>query len=452
MWLTVFLLMLITTIAPEITLRAQTSQTVPLQFKNCQIAVWRGFRKAAMTFTFDDNYRMQATLAAPALEAHRFRGTFYIVTNRVGGGWTPGWDTVRMMALNGHEIGSHSKNHPRFTDLYLHPEWADSIVHEFRDSRDTIDARIPFRRCTTFAWPSGATNIPLMEESATWYRACRGTSNAYNGIRPESMQNICSVHIYVADSLSLVNSYVTDILRAGGWLVERWHGFRNGADTNGYEPVPIQRFRDHLDFTSLHGNDLWVSTLDSVSRYIRERDSTTFVQADSTALRITFQLTHGMQDTANYYRLPLTLKVRVPADTGRIGGIFQGGNRLAHRIAMDPGDIPVATFEAVPNGGVIELAMNPFAAGEVGGMPPTLRCIPNPIRGQATLAFRMDRSGIAVIRIFDISGRLVRTFSKTCDAGPAEAVIDRHGLEAGVFHCTVTTGAGTSSVRLTVLP
>lgn len=446
----IFLLTALSILVPVEKARSQITGDSPVP--NCRIAVWRGFRKAAMTFTFDDNYRMHSTLAAPALEAHGFRGTFYIVTNRVGAGWAPGWDTVRLMALHGHEIGSHSKNHPLFTELYQHPEWADSIVHEFRDSRDTIDARLPFRRCTSFAWPGGANNDPLIGMSANWYPACRGSSNAYNGIRPESMHNICSVHIYVSDSLPLVNNYVTDILRAGGWLVERWHGFRDGADTNGYEPVPIQRFRDHLDFTSLHGNDLWVSTLDSVSRYIRERDSTTFVQTDSTALRITFLLTHSMQDSAGIYQLPLTLKIRVPADTGRIGGIFHGGVRLPYRLSIDPGEIPVATFEAVPNAGAIQLAMNPYGTAEGRGMPRPLQCAPNPFRDEAALTFGMAQAGGAVIRIADLAGRILHTETIQLGSGPARVHIGRNGLLPGVYPCTVTTASGTASVRLVLLP
>lgn len=84
------------------------------------IARWRGFKKAAYSITFDDNYRFQVLYAAPVLNQHNYKATFFLVTNRVGQGWAPGWDAINMLAAQGHEIASHSKNHPNFITLSQH--------------------------------------------------------------------------------------------------------------------------------------------------------------------------------------------------------------------------------------------------------------------------------------------------------------------------------------------
>ena len=72
------------------------------------IARWRGFKKAAYSLSFQDNYRYQVMYATPVLNQHNYKSTFFIVTNRVGQGWAPGWDTLNMLAAQGHEIASHS--------------------------------------------------------------------------------------------------------------------------------------------------------------------------------------------------------------------------------------------------------------------------------------------------------------------------------------------------------
>lgn len=63
--------------------------------------------------TFDDGGVSAATQIAHRLEARRWRGVFFITTDRVG---TPGFLTVaqiRDLAARGHVIGSHSCSHPR---------------------------------------------------------------------------------------------------------------------------------------------------------------------------------------------------------------------------------------------------------------------------------------------------------------------------------------------------
>ena len=41
-----------------------------------QIGTWKGFKTAAMTFSFDDNYRFQVTLARPILNEHNYKATY----------------------------------------------------------------------------------------------------------------------------------------------------------------------------------------------------------------------------------------------------------------------------------------------------------------------------------------------------------------------------------------
>ena len=76
---------------------------------------WANDRKSAFSFSFDDGYLSHYTYARPVLDSSGFKGTFNIITSFVSdslpGTWNLTWDLVRAMALEGHEIASHSVTH-----------------------------------------------------------------------------------------------------------------------------------------------------------------------------------------------------------------------------------------------------------------------------------------------------------------------------------------------------
>lgn len=82
-------------------------------------------------YTFDDGGVSALEPTASLLEAHGWRGHFYVVTERIG---QPGFLTreqIVELRRRGHHIGSHSHSHPsRFSQL----GW-DRMVHEWRESR-----------------------------------------------------------------------------------------------------------------------------------------------------------------------------------------------------------------------------------------------------------------------------------------------------------------------------
>ncbi|AHG90045.1 polysaccharide deacetylase [Gemmatirosa kalamazoonensis] len=84
-----------------------------------------------VVLTFDDGGVGALRHAAPALEAHGWRGHFFVTTDRIG---QPGFVTeadVRELAARGHAIGSHTRTHPpRISHLpepQIRAEWLDSV-------------------------------------------------------------------------------------------------------------------------------------------------------------------------------------------------------------------------------------------------------------------------------------------------------------------------------------
>lgn len=67
----------------------------------------------AVSFTYDDALDVHIDHAAPDLESHNLRGTFYIPTRQQpSGAWPRRPDEWRNLAIRGHEIANHTQHHP----------------------------------------------------------------------------------------------------------------------------------------------------------------------------------------------------------------------------------------------------------------------------------------------------------------------------------------------------
>jgi len=411
-----------------------------------KIGRWHGFKKSAFTISFDDNYRFQVTYAAPLLNQHNYKATYFIVTNRVGKGWAPGWDTLNMLASQGHEIASHSKNHADFVILSQHPEWADSMIHEFRDSRDTINARIPSQQCKTFAWPNGSVNSAVIEISKQYYKTCRGTVNDFEDSVPLNFYNLNSQHIYHDTQLEEVNGFIDTALARNDWLIERWHGFRVMHDTNGYEPVPIGEFASHLDYVAQNEDNLWITTLDSVVRYIWEREYSIFAFVDSTGNRVRFILLNGLPDSL-FSIVPVSLKVRLYGKMARVTTMTQGSNNLPYKIVTENG-IKYLYFDALPNGGLIVLNLSAVGTHDIITLKDGAVNSPNPFTTSTIILFSIPEAENADIRVYDQLGRQLRDYSNFYHAGRNSIEFDGGGLAPGIYNCIISTRERTMDIRM----
>ncbi|QDT00841.1 polysaccharide deacetylase family protein [Adhaeretor mobilis] len=71
---------------------------------------WPDGAVAAVCLTYDDGLDCHLDLAAPDLESHGFRGTFYC--HGASGSLAKRTDEWRALAKRGHELGNHSLFHP----------------------------------------------------------------------------------------------------------------------------------------------------------------------------------------------------------------------------------------------------------------------------------------------------------------------------------------------------
>jgi peptidoglycan/xylan/chitin deacetylase (PgdA/CDA1 family) len=163
-----------------------------------RLLVERGFRGATFTeavtapphprtlaVTFDDAYLSVLDRALPILSRLGLPGTVFAATDHVGDAvmswsgidrWlgTPhegelagmSWDQLGSLAAAGWEVGSHTRSHPRLTELD-----AESLSGELSGSRQEIEESLG-APCLSLAYPYGDTDDRVVEAAGeAGYRA-----------------------------------------------------------------------------------------------------------------------------------------------------------------------------------------------------------------------------------------------------------------------------------------
>ena len=72
-----------------------------------EVATWRGFKAAAITYTLDDNTSNQLPVAIPLFDQYNFKTTLFTVTN-----WGPNWAGLRTASANGRCAAAPMRANP----------------------------------------------------------------------------------------------------------------------------------------------------------------------------------------------------------------------------------------------------------------------------------------------------------------------------------------------------
>jgi len=113
---------------------------------------WPDAKRAAVSLTYDDGLDSQLANAAPQLEAHGFRGTFFLTEENM----EARLDDWVALAERGHEIGDHTMTHP----CELRPYDATRFQRQQLAPMEAfLDTHFTEPRPRLFAYPCGATEL-----------------------------------------------------------------------------------------------------------------------------------------------------------------------------------------------------------------------------------------------------------------------------------------------------
>jgi peptidoglycan/xylan/chitin deacetylase (PgdA/CDA1 family) len=244
-----------------------------------EITYWPDNKAGAVSLTFDDGFLSQYSLAVPVLNTRGFKGTFFIITHTMGNPYAT-WDNWRDAANMGHEIGSHTKTHPRLPNLSF-----SQMEDEIAGSKAEIDAQITSQKCLAFAYPYGALNDNAKFIAQNNYVAARGITCDLNS-EPFDFYNMRACEDYLA--LHEMKAYTDAAEQQGKWLIPFFHSL-DGTD---YGFWRIGTLTEYLDY--LQTKNLWVGTFGAVAKYIKERASANLSVVSSSSDQIVLSLTDTM--------------------------------------------------------------------------------------------------------------------------------------------------------------
>lgn len=312
--------------------------------QDAEIATWAGFRKAAVSFTFDDGPQSDVGVALPMFDKYGYKATFNIVTGWVGGQGMISWDGVKQLASSGHEIASHSDSHPNGQPM---------PGNEIASSKQTLNSKVQQKYgCITLAYPNCDTpGDSQVLQNYVVGRICNGSWKGGSDIMGKDGPNNWAA----VSALMTGNQGTSDFkgnmqkaVQQGGWVAFLTHGFTTG--TNGYatySPTDASTMEGSLQYAQQNDKDIWVAPMGHVAMYIKERKAAK-VDVSNSGSSTTVKLTHNIKDNISNYDYPLTLKVKTSLSKAEV---TQAGAKLESKIEGG-----YVYFDAVPNAGEIVIA------------------------------------------------------------------------------------------------
>ncbi len=229
-----------------------------------QVCLWKRNREAAYTITFDDVRTSHYRIASAELKNRGISGTFFIDTKKLSD-WKP-WQMVYEM---GHEIGSHTWAHSLCTDIP-----ADLLATDFSRSQFDIISHIEgLKEVNSLAYPYGKYNDDVRFVTKKYFLSARTADRGINEAHLDQ-EALSRLKAYLPETPAEMDTLITLVHRAlgrNGWLISGFHSIKDQGEM---EPsnVPLPLFREHLDEIESLNDRLWITSQDSVVRYILMRE------------------------------------------------------------------------------------------------------------------------------------------------------------------------------------
>jgi peptidoglycan/xylan/chitin deacetylase (PgdA/CDA1 family) len=334
-----------------------------------RIAVWRDDARGAYSIVHDDmcddGVEGIYHLALPALLRRGLRVGVAPIAETCT--LTSRWHEVEEASAQGHEIVSHSYNHPRIT-----PENAEEQVVRMR----AVFARHAHKPVDFFVFPYDFfLPVTVAAVQKAGYLGTRaGSREGMKGrdhppLNPAEPTGDYAVvfdvwpHAYSRYSLfqgvDLLNVYVWDAIEHGGWAMREVHGVMRDGDAvekNGFGPVPLSIYEAHLDFLAAahRANLVWTAPPSEVIRY---RHARTACSARVEDTRILFD---ASAPECTRYATPISVVVSTRADLTGLAARQRG--RAIPVLRLKPGEWSVT---ADPTGGDVALFATTVAPATV---------------------------------------------------------------------------------------
>jgi oligosaccharide reducing-end xylanase len=315
------------------------SQTVTSPY---EVATWSGFRKAAVSFTFDDECPNQLKIAVPYFDTLGLKLTLFTPTSG-----SPDWDGLKTASDSGHEIASHTVTHANLSSISVQQQ-----INELKNSKTAIESHIPNKKCLTIAYPFC---VPCPDSLLyKYYISARGCQGFIEGKTPGNYDNISSIGVGKPGFYTFEHykSKFLSVGKTGGWLVLLIHALDTDAD--GFSPVPSQDMKWAAEFLAMRKPKYWTTTFLNATLYSKERKAVKVKETAATDSSFTLSVTDNLPDSI--YNYPLTLRRPLPPNWPSTT-VIQNSVSVPTRIVKVDTNVYI-TFDVIPDLGEVKILKN----------------------------------------------------------------------------------------------
>ena len=352
-----------------------------------EVAKWKGFTEAAVTYTFDDNCTKQYSVAIPMFNEFSFNATFYPVAN-----WGPQWAKFNAAALLGHEIGSHTMSHTNMSGM-------DTTTQdtELKNSKIQIEANITGQKGLTIAYPYCVPSNPII--TRRYYFAARHCQGQVEKTTPADFYNISSIICGESGSVKTTANFIARNESAAsikGWCVYLIHGIDGDG---GYSSLNSGILRESLEYLDANRQKYWVATFGNAVRYIRERNSVSVAETASGDTSVQVEVSDTLDN--EIYNYPVSIRRTLPQ--GWEGATVVQDQQTVPSRVVDRGGELFVEFDIVPDAGTVLITKSEKILSGPAGKYNDIRIHPNPF----TSGIQINAEGVFNYRVFTSTGKQV---------------------------------------------
>ncbi len=217
---------------------------------NLQLAAAPAWNKAMVSLTFDDGWRSIHDNALPLMKRYNVLSTQYIVSGFLG--QLKDYMTqsqVYDFLVAGHEIGSHTVDHPDLTQLS-----DKDLTHQLKASHDGLTKC--FQPTTDFAPPFGASNERTIKAEQTLYQTARSTEVGFNSSDTLNSYQLKVQNVRSDTSPQQIRAWLDTAKANRVWLILVYHQVINGGGEYSRTPADFE-----ADLRSIKTSGIEVETI-----------------------------------------------------------------------------------------------------------------------------------------------------------------------------------------------
>ena len=399
-----------------------------------RFATYADDRQSAFSLTFDDGLLTHSENVSPILNQYGFKGTFYVLppylTETLPGIWRYGtWPGFQSLALEGHEIGSHTMRHFDLTTL----PWGDvnddsTLLYELYQSKLFIEQKIPTEKCISLNYPYTYHNDFIDSAAGLFYENGRTLGQVPNasslsktewyGLKAKIVEfNLPRNSVDDdLDELYTFLNWTQNAIDNNKWGLIIIHDVVPFSDLDSllgqiYQPVTNEWLTSLCDFLWARSieKEVWVETVGNITRYIKERDSASYQIISSSNQLIEINVSNYLNNTI--YNYPLSAYIKVPNDWDYVRTEQNGVIDTLTTIVTDTGGVVLA--KVIPDKGILKLnPVNPTALEDEFVSVDKFELFqnyPNPFNPSTKISWHSAVASWQSLKVYDVLGNEIAT-------------------------------------------